>query len=126
MLIGQDPSADRASAERPAPLTAPGMKRMKILRYRFGENTRSSACWFVPSANKRISTAHMSIADAIVYLLATSNCGMRTETIAREINLRGLHHRKDGKPVTSEQVYAVCMANKGVFCKDGGLIRLLM
>ncbi len=45
----------------------------------------------------------MSIADAIVYLLATSNCGMR-----------------------SEQVYAVCMANKGVFCKDGGLIRLLM
>ena len=67
-----------------------------------------------------------SIADAIVYLLATSNCGMRTETIAREINLRGLHHRKDGKPVTSEQVYAVCMANKGVFCKDGGLIRLLM
>jgi hypothetical protein len=51
---------------------------------------------------------------------------MRTETIAREINLRGLHHRKDGKPVTSEQVYAVCMANKGVFCKDGGLIRLLM
>ncbi len=68
----------------------------------------------------------MSIADAIVYLLATSNCGMRTETIAREINLRGLHHRKDGKPVTSEEVYAVCMANKGVFCKDGGLIRLLM
>ena len=68
----------------------------------------------------------MTIADAIVYLLATSNCGMRTETIAREINLRGLHHRKDGKPVTSEQVYAVCMANKGVFCKDGGLIRLLM
>lgn len=68
----------------------------------------------------------MSVADAIVYLLATSGCGMRTETIAREINLRGLHQRKDGKPVTPEQVYAVCMTNQGVFVKDGGLIRLLM
>ena len=68
----------------------------------------------------------MTVADAIVFLLATSNCGMRTETIARQINLRGLHHRKDGKPVTSEQVYAVCMSNPGVFVKDGGLIRLLM
>lgn len=68
----------------------------------------------------------MSVADAIVYVLATAGCGMRTERIANEINLRGLHHRKDGNPVTSEQVYAVCMANKGTFVKEGGLIRLLM
>jgi hypothetical protein len=68
----------------------------------------------------------MQLAEAIVFLLASSNCGMRTETIAREINLRGLHVRKDGRPVSSEQVYAVCMANREVFVKDGGLIRLLM
>lgn len=68
----------------------------------------------------------MSIADAIVYILATAGCGMRTERIAREINLRGLHHRKDGKPVTSEQVYAVCMANPETFVKSEGLIRLMI
>lgn len=68
----------------------------------------------------------MTVAEAIIYVLATSDRGMRTERIATEINLRGLHHRKDGQPVSSEQVYAVCMANKEVFCKDGGLIRLLM
>ena len=68
----------------------------------------------------------MKIAEAIIYVLATADRGMRTERIAAEINLRGLHHRKDGQPVTSEQVYAVCMAKKEVFCKDGGLIRLLM
>ena len=56
MLIGQDPSADRASAARPAPLTAPGMKRMKILRYKSGENTRSSGCWFVLYGNKHESS----------------------------------------------------------------------
>ncbi len=68
----------------------------------------------------------MSIAEAIVYVLATESRGMRTEMIADAINLRGLHRRKDGKPVTSEQVYAVCMANPGVFVKEGGLMRLLM
>ena len=68
----------------------------------------------------------MPLAEAIVFLLATSDRGMPTDMIAREINLRGLHRRKDGKPVTPEQVYAVCMAKKDVFCKDGGLIRLLM
>ena len=62
----------------------------------------------------------MPLAEAIVFLLATSDRGMPTDMIAREINLRGLHHRKDGKPVTSEQVYAVCMACRGTFIKEGG------
>ena len=42
----------------------------------------------------------MPLAEAIVFLLATSDRGMPTDMIAREVNLRGLHHRKDGKPVT--------------------------
>ena len=35
------------------------------------------------------------------------NRGMRTEQIAETINRQRLHIRKDGQPVTSNQVYAV-------------------
>ena len=38
----------------------------------------------------------MTVADAIVYVLATAGCGMRTERIAQEINLRGLHDEQGG------------------------------
>ena len=68
----------------------------------------------------------MRVDEAVVFLLATEGRGMTTEALAREINLRGLHHRKDGKPVSSEQVYAACMRYKEQFCKDGRLIRLMI
>ena len=60
-----------------------------------------------------------------MFLLATEGHGMTTESLAREINIRKLHLRKDGQPVTSKQVYAVCMRNKEMFAKEGTLIRLL-
>lgn len=37
----------------------------------------------------------MKIEEAIVYVLASSGHGMKTEQIAREINERGLFHRWD-------------------------------
>lgn len=61
----------------------------------------------------------MKIEEAVVYLLSTAGCGMSTDTLARQINLQELHLRKDGKPVTSEQVYACCMRYKEMFVKDG-------
>lgn len=67
----------------------------------------------------------MKIEEAIVFLLATEGHGMTTESLAREINIRKLHLRKDGQPVTSKQVYAVCMCYKEMFAKEGTLIRLL-
>jgi len=67
----------------------------------------------------------MKIEEAIVFLLATEGHGMTTESLAREINIRELHLRKDGQPVTSKQVYAVCMRYKEMFTKEGTLIRLL-
>lgn len=73
-----------------------------------------------------ISRWGMKIEEAVVYLLSTSGCGMSTDTLAREINLRELHLRKDGKTVTSEQVYACCMRYKEMFVKDGRLIRLMV
>jgi len=53
----------------------------------------------------------MKLEEAIVYLLASSGHGMKTEQIAREINTRGLYTRWDKAPVTDKQVYAVIMSH---------------
>lgn len=68
----------------------------------------------------------MKIEEAIVYVLAERNGGLRTEQIAEIINRRQLHVRKDGQPVTGAQVYAVAMRNSHTFCKAEGRIMLLM
>ena len=68
----------------------------------------------------------MKIEEAIVYCLASSGRGMRTEQIAEMINRRSLHVRKDGQPVTSKQVYAVICRYPETFIKSEGRIMLLM
>ena len=68
----------------------------------------------------------MKLEEAIVYLLASSGHGMRTEQIAREINARGLYTRKDYTPVTDKQVYAVIMSHPDTFVKSEGRIRLMI
>ena len=45
------------------------------------------------------------------------NRGMRTEQIAEMINRQRLHIRKDGQPVTSNQVYAVICRYPSMFVK---------
>ena len=68
----------------------------------------------------------MKIEEAIVYCLATSNRGMRTEQIADMINSRHLHLRKDGQLVTSKQVYAVVCRFPDTFVKSEGRIMLMI
>jgi len=68
----------------------------------------------------------MIIEEAIVYLLATSGHGMKTEQIAREINERKLFTRWDKVPVDGKMVYAVVMSHPDIFCKSEGRIRLLI
>ena len=68
----------------------------------------------------------MKIEEAIVYVLASSGYGMRTEQIAREINKRKLFVRKDNAPVDGKMVYAVIMAHPETFCKNEGRIRLMI
>ena len=68
----------------------------------------------------------MKIEEAIVYCLATSNRGMRTEQIADKINKDRLHLRKDGQPVTSKQVYAVICRYPDMFVKSEGRIMLMI
>ena len=68
----------------------------------------------------------MKLEEAIVYLLANSGHGMKTEQIARKINSRGLYTRLDKEPVTGKQVYAVIMSHPDTFVKSEGLIRLII
>ena len=51
---------------------------------------------------------------------------MRTEQIADMINRRHLHLRKDGQPVTSNQVYAVICRYPDMFVKAEGRIMLII
>ena len=51
---------------------------------------------------------------------------MRTEQIAEMINRQQLHIRKDGQPVTSNQVYAVISRFPDMFVKAEGRIMLMI
>ena len=61
----------------------------------------------------------MKIEEAIVYCLASSGRGLRTEQIADMINRQRLHLRKDGQSVTSKQVYAVISRYPEMFVNEG-------
>lgn len=68
----------------------------------------------------------MKIEEAIVYCLATSNRGLRSDQIADMINRQRLHLRKDGQPVTSKQIYAVICRCPDMFVKAEGRIMLMI
>ena len=68
----------------------------------------------------------MKIEEAIVYCLATSNRGMRSEQIADMINRQRLHLRKDGQPVSAKQVFYVVVHAPHTFALAEGRIMLMM
>ena len=68
----------------------------------------------------------MKIEEAIVYVLASSGHGMKTEQIARELNEKNLFTRWDKAPVDGKMVYAVVMSHPDTFCKSEGRIRLII
>lgn len=68
----------------------------------------------------------MKLEEAIVFLLANSGHGMKTDQIAREINERGLFQRWDKAPVSEKQIWAVVLSHPETFCKSDGRIRLMI
>jgi len=68
----------------------------------------------------------MKLEEAIVYLLANSEHGMKTDQIAREINERGLYQRWDKAPVSEKQIWAVMLSHPDTFVKSEGRIRLMI
>jgi len=69
---------------------------------------------------------NMTLPEAIVYILASSGNGMKTDRIAREINERGLYQRWDKEPVSEKQIWAVVLSHPETFVKSEGRIRLLI
>ena len=68
----------------------------------------------------------VKIEEAIVYCLASSGRGMRSEQIADMINRQRLHLRKDGQPVTSKQLFYVVTHNAHTFALAEGRIMLII
>ena len=86
----------------------------------------------------------MKLEEAMVYLLATSQHGMKTEQIARELELRGLVPRRPGKPpldgnvealqdlyllyvyIDGVFIAAIVFKHPEIFCFNEGRVRLLM
>ena len=68
----------------------------------------------------------MKIEEAIVYVMVKRNGSMTTDQIADAINRQRLHVRKDGKSVTSVQVYAVICRFPEMFTKEAGRIMLMI
>ena len=56
----------------------------------------------------------MKIEEAMVYLLATSQHGMKTEQIARELELRGLVPWRPGKPLDGKVIAAIAEESEGL------------
>jgi hypothetical protein len=57
----------------------------------------------------------MKLEEAIVYLLASSGHGMKTEQIDRKINDRKLFSRIDKAPVDGKMVNAVVISHQDTF-----------
>ena len=52
---------------------------------------------------------------------------MKTEQIARELELRGLvPRRRDGRPLDGKVIAAIVFQHPEVFCFNEGRVRLLM
>ena len=68
----------------------------------------------------------MKLEEAITYAIMSDGHGKTTDQIADAINRNGWYIRKDGKPVTSAQVYAVICRYPSIFIKEEGRIRVML
>ena len=76
--------------------------------------------------SRNIGYDFMKIEEAITYAIMSDGHGKTTDQIADAINRHGWHQRKDGKPVTSAQVYAVICRYPSIFTKEEGRIRVML
>lgn len=83
-------------------------------------------CHFVKRRRGKIKFGIMRIEEAMVFVLASSNHGMKIDQIAKEINEKVLFTRWDKQPVDGRMIYAVVMSHPETFVKSDGLIRLMI
>ena len=70
--------------------------------------------------------SQMSLQEAMVYVLVTEARGLSVPQIAYLINREGLHKRKDGQPVSEDQVWSCYSRNRHTFVWEEGIIHLVM
>ena len=68
----------------------------------------------------------LSLQEAMVYVLVTEARGLSVPQITYLINRERLHIRKDGEPVSKEQVWACYFRYRHTFVWEGGIIHLVM
>ena len=68
----------------------------------------------------------MMVEEAILFLLAERNGGMKAEQLATEINRRRLSVRKDGQPVSVKQIWYAVKTHSETFCFAEGRIMLMI
>lgn len=68
----------------------------------------------------------MTLQEAMVYVLVTEARGLSVAQITYFINREKLHVKKDGNPVSEEQVWACYFRNRQTFVWEGGIIHLVM
>lgn len=68
----------------------------------------------------------MRIEEAIQYAIMSDGYGKTTDQIADAVNRNGWHIRKDGKSVTSAQVYAVIRRYPAIFTKEAGRFYVML
>ena len=68
----------------------------------------------------------MKIEEAIVYVLARRNGGLKTDQIADIINRERLFVCKDGNPVSSAFVFRTIKSHSETFCLAEGRVFLLI
>lgn len=68
----------------------------------------------------------MKIEEAILYVLARRDGGLKTDQIADIINRERLYVCKDGRPVSSAFVFRTIKSHPETFCLAEGRIFLLI
>ena len=98
----------------------------EIGKYSTSAKGRGTGFSFRQRWSHQIYNINMKIEEAIVYVMVKRNGGMTTDQIADAINHQGLHQRKDGQPVTGNQVYATICRFPEMFTKEAGRIMLMI
>ncbi|MCH5229232.1 MAG: hypothetical protein J1F12_04475 [Muribaculaceae bacterium] len=68
----------------------------------------------------------MKLQEAMLYCLIAEGRGLTVPQLTYLINREHLHKRKDGQPVSEEQVWACYFRNRATFVWEGGIIHLVM
>lgn len=66
----------------------------------------------------------LRLEEAMMFVLATEGRGLNIAQITYLINREKLYLRKDGNPVTEEQVWACYFRNRHTFVWEVGIIHL--